>query len=461
MYDRDKKVFPEKKLIDKKKTSGDGTEFRDERQTLTPGPLPRPERLPPVNKQAVKHEPNPERINQFLTDKADLKEDFYPQLEQAREQWKTEDIKDNFLKKYGVDVYNAVMKLRQELQELGSPGDVQKINWLNRNYPEYVELLNEYDSREEWELSKPTVWGKEVNAQTETAAFNRVLTALANGNFNQAARLLQNMPESLRPGVINRILGMRHSESVLSSLSLDTLKAQLEGAIKNPTPAIPQHLQQQMSAVQPGPWNPGKQNPAFYLGNKAHEQIADEYRNANPGQEIFTNNSNIRTLVRQGGGNLKGLSPTQLAFKPDITNLTKMHIYEIKPSTQLARGLSECVMYEATLNMAGVPVKAGPTNAPGTQGTIPAPGGVYVYWAAVPGVIVYQYKRGPQSPVLMPALTPQESKTEDNANFMKKLELATGLTGIALILYLVTIPQRRLIVPLRNIFPMLAEEEIS
>ena len=84
---------------------------------------------------------------------------------------------------------------------------------------------------------------------------------------------------------------------------------------------------------------------------------------------------------------------------PDITNLTRLHLYEIKPLAAEAAAAAKAAMYVGLFAKAGIAVALGPTTEPGVEGGIPAPGGVYMFSSPQPGVIVYQYRRGKLVPV--------------------------------------------------------------
>jgi Domain of unknown function (DUF4157) len=161
--------------------------------------------------------------------------------------------------------------------------------------------------------------------------------------------------------------------------------------------------------VEPGPWAPpGEQPIPFYIGNEAHAGIARSYLAAHGGEAVRTNVSPVgsmlttlqRMLGAQGEKIDKGaLSEDELALMPDITNLTRLHLYEIKPLATEAAGAAKAAMYVSLFAKAGVAVTLGPTTEPGVEGGIPAPAGVYMFWSPQPGVIVYQYRKGKLVPV--------------------------------------------------------------
>jgi len=224
-------------------------------------------------------------------------------------------------------------------------------------------------------------------------------------------------------------------------------------------PSITRLIQRQRSPIQPGPWNPpGNQPIFFYLGNEAHRGIAAQYAAAHSGNVVFTNYIPISTILqnlrRMGlNPNAGALSKAQQAVKPDILNASRRHLYEIKPASSLNQARAEAQMYVGILAAAGVTIALGPTDEPGTTGRIPAPGGFYVFGSPVPGVIVYRYERQPQ-PVRDPVQQPSTDKEpQSDEDFMEKMAKLTGLTGTALIMYLVISEGSRLFPP-RNLIPV-------
>ena len=167
--------------------------------------------------------------------------------------------------------------------------------------------------------------------------------------------------------------------------------------------------------VEPGPWAPpGEQPIPLYVGNAAHKGIALNYQNAHPGETVRSNAFPVKSLLdtlnrllASKGSNVDqtALTDNELGLMPDITNLTRLHLYEIKPLAAEAAGAAKATMYVSLFAKAGVAVALGPTTEPGIEGGIPAPGGVYMFWSPQPGVIVYQYRRGKLVPV--PVLEPE------------------------------------------------------
>ena len=170
--------------------------------------------------------------------------------------------------------------------------------------------------------------------------------------------------------------------------------------------------------VEPGPWAPpGEQPIPLYIGNEAHKGIASSYRAAHPGEPIASNTTPMGTILEtlrkmfasEGQKVTKGaLSDDELGLMPDITNLTRLHLYEIKPLAAEAEAAAKAATDVGLFAKAGVTVALGPTTEPGVEGGIPAPGGVYIFSSPQPGVICYQYRKGKLVPV--PVLEPEPAK---------------------------------------------------
>jgi hypothetical protein len=165
--------------------------------------------------------------------------------------------------------------------------------------------------------------------------------------------------------------------------------------------------------VEPGPWAPpGEQPIPLYIGNEAHAVIAGVYKAAHVGHEIEVNDTAIARLLKILGEMMHEAKPgkltdAELGLKPDITNLTRLHLYEIKPLTAQGLGAAQAALYLGLFRKVGVAMTLGPMGEPGTSGSVPAPGGVYLFWSPEPGVIVYQYRRGRLVPV--PVEAPETS----------------------------------------------------
>ena len=215
-----------------------------------------------------------------------------------------------------------------------------------------------------------------------------------------------------------------------------------------------------MAGVTPGPWNPpGKQPIGFYLGLSAHTVIAAEYASMHLTDEAFYNVVSVATIVAAARrlGLVRGAgraSSGQAAMEPDIANLTRRHLYEIKPAKWQALGKAEAALYVAAFAAAGLAMGFGPTNEPGTSGVIPAPGGWYTFRSPEPGVITYDYSQPPRVRVRVPVRAPARKPAEETSKSLReRISEITGLTGAALTVYIIISEGSRILIPPRNMIP--------
>lgn len=217
------------------------------------------------------------------------------------------------------------------------------------------------------------------------------------------------------------------------------------------------------TSVLPNPWAPpGRQPIPFYIGNEAHIGIAIQYRIAHAGDtHVYTNSVALKAIVSDAKklGLAARESPADelnLDEKPDIANLNRMHLYEIKPRGSETLAETTVRRYQRTLMAAGVPMGLGGPAEQGTSGVIPAPGGHYIFQAVLPGVIIYQYRKGAYQPAPVPVTVPSRvpaAQPQEDPSFMKKMEILTGLTGTALVIYIILSEGSRLFPP-RNLIPV-------
>ena len=170
------------------------------------------------------------------------------------------------------------------------------------------------------------------------------------------------------------------------------------------------------SPITPDPWAPpGNQPGGLYVGNQAHTVIAKVYEAAHRDDQVFTNAAPISSmlksltnLARKSGtkANANALAEDELARRPDIANVTRRHLYEIKPASAQAEASAKARMYLTIFEKAGVEMTLGPTAEPGTAGGLPAPAGVFMFESPEPGVITYEYRKGRLVPVPVPRLEP-------------------------------------------------------
>ena len=138
------------------------------------------------------------------------------------------------------------------------------------------------------------------------------------------------------------------------------------------------------------------QPPQLRIGNLAHRLIAGFYRAAHSGDVVFTNYYGMKRLILEMSAlhsvsyNVAALSAEEQRKKPDITNLSRPHLYEIKPAALAGLAAAEAAEYIAFFAKAGIIMPPGPVGEPGTNGTIPIPPiGFFSFDSPDPGIILY------------------------------------------------------------------------
>ncbi|MCK6514794.1 DUF4157 domain-containing protein [Myxococcota bacterium] len=218
--------------------------------------------------------------------------------------------------------------------------------------------------------------------------------------------------------------------------------------------------------MSPGPWAPPGGQPApFYVGNRAHDLIGETYKAANQSDTVFLNSTPVASIVGKmvPEGDVSKLSPSNAALRPDILNATKRCVYEIKPANAAAEGAAEAAMYVAAFAQAGVVISLGAPAMPGTSGVISGPGGFFQYDSPLPGVIVYRYSKQQPRTIPLPVPVPQTSPALEPEGQLQPVggvlswqywEEITGLTGLALVTYLLISEGSRVLYPPRNLVPV-------
>ena len=141
----------------------------------------------------------------------------------------------------------------------------------------------------------------------------------------------------------------------------------------------------------------------LYVGTEVHQEIANYYEEANyPDQPIYANYISVELILSTGYG-IKNppLTSTELQSKPDIVNVPKESIYEIRAVVEsYGNAVSDLTFYLNAFHKAGVTqLQPGPSDAVGTAGIVPAPGGYAVFASPAPGVILYRwFRRGNFAP---------------------------------------------------------------
>lgn len=239
--------------------------------------------------------------------------------------------------------------------------------------------------------------------------------------------------------------------------------------------------------MNPPEWDPGDQPPNFYVGNTAHEAISANYELLHQGEKVFTNSVPISTILTayeaQGIDiDYDRISEKELRDRPDITNGTLNHLFEIKPWTDAGQASAKATYYNQIFLKAGVPMQLGPMNDIATKGALEVPGGYIVFYSPMPGIILYkkkqmQDKKVPREvpqpysvpvphPITRPDAIPDQPFVPPLVNPFPKYEPesrsiweweyweeVTGLTGAALVIYLIISEGTRLFPP-RNAIPI-------
>lgn len=147
------------------------------------------------------------------------------------------------------------------------------------------------------------------------------------------------------------------------------------------------------------------------------------------------------------------LTEVEKNLKPDILNGDLNHLFEIKPKGSENLGLFQAQSYQAIFQKAGVPISLGSIAEPGTMGLVEAPAGWYVFWCEIPGVIVYQRIPQPKPELAEKPVPAKREEPWTDSEFMKKMATITGLTGTALVIYVIVSEGSRAFPP-RNAIPI-------
>ncbi len=201
------------------------------------------------------------------------------------------------------------------------------------------------------------------------AAFRSVKALLDARNFTAAAARLKGLRSSVLRPVLEKILGSAGTANA-QSVTLDQLLGIVQGSLKQIPPAALDIMKAQQG-FKAGKWDPKKQPKSMYIGNKVHQAIAERYILENPGDVVFTNDISMGQILKDGfRAASSALSAKQKAMQPDILNVTKRHLYEIKPEKLVADAVIERDIYMTVFETAGVPIERGPMTAPGANGVV-------------------------------------------------------------------------------------------
>jgi hypothetical protein len=179
-----------------------------------------------------------------------------------------------------------------------------------------------------------------------------------------------------------------------------TLLAMSDGPITGgeaPSPAIQGYNVPGRKPDSQMPWE-------FFLGNAAHRLIAFMYGVNHPESVSYYNTKPIKAILEENGlGNTSLLLPGEFRICPDITDVSHMVLFEIKPSGEqaLQEGREEARRYLAALNRTILDKRRfkGGTEFHG-EILIRFAGGQYVWrleWKTIePGVVQYRWTRSQQ-----------------------------------------------------------------
>lgn len=214
-----------------------------------------------------------------------------------------------------------------------------------------------------------------------------------------------------------------------------------------------------------GPWGKPDGLPGgLYVGTAAHTVIGEHYKARNAGRlDIYTNYASVAMIAADlktnHGPQYQHLRPELGGpFKPDITDAGLKLVYEVKPAWSAAVGRVEVQAYAAALERTGLTVSPGPRGVPGTKGKLAAPAGWFTFDVVMPGVIGYRYVKTEPVPELLPLpervpAREGERSRKDRLFEWRYWEEVTGLTGVALLAYLI-ISEGSRIIPARNLIPV-------
>ena len=136
-------------------------------------------------------------------------------------------------------------------------------------------------------------------------------------------------------------------------------------------------------------------------GNLAHELIGDFYCALNPPSVSDLSILDVLGFAkRRVPGLSKAIKQTQtdlftnLDMRPDIVDLGKLQLFEIKPLGSAGLAVPEALLYISLFNALGlseISFKLGNPSNPGTAGMIPGPQQTLVWASPLPGAIIYNF----------------------------------------------------------------------
>jgi hypothetical protein len=173
-------------------------------------------------------------------------------------------------------------------------------------------------------------------------------------------------------------------------------------------------------------------------GNLAHELIGDTYCALNPPSVSDWSVFDVLGLAKGRVPKLaKGITAAQadlfvnFDMRPDIADLGKMQIFEIKRIGSTALAVFEASLYIKLFDSLGIRelhFSLGNPGNRGTRGIIPGPQETLVWASPLPGAIVYAFVRPPESPRRMQERI-ESGATEPGLNLGPEAITGLGLAG--------------------------------
>ncbi|MBK9266112.1 MAG: hypothetical protein IPM54_40790 [Polyangiaceae bacterium] len=97
---------------------------------------------------------------------------------------------------------------------------------------------------------------------------------------------------------------------------------------------------------------PGNMPWQLFMGSAAHKVIGKDYQVMHPGHLVFTNYVTIKTIVEEAGGKKSLLLAHEAVLQPDITDMKKWWVYQIKSTArgELQAGQAKVAQDIAAIN---------------------------------------------------------------------------------------------------------------
>jgi hypothetical protein len=188
------------------------------------------------------------------------------------------------------------------------------------------------------------------------------------------------------------------------------------------------------------------QPPQLEKGNLAHALIGDTYC---PLNQPSVSDLSVIDILGFAKGQVPGLAKaikaahadlfTNLDMRPDITDLGKQQIFEIKPVGSTALAVSEALLYIElfdSLDIPGLSFTLGQPDNRGTGGIIPGPNGALVWGSPLPGAIVYYFVEPPENPRYVRERI-ENGAYEPGLRLGPEAIIAMGLAGVAVARFVV------------------------